>query len=92
MVKTATCGLFFLLVLGAQLTLIEIHCRLQHTATHYNTLQHTATHCNTALYCLILVLKYSAVQRMGQHNAVLQCIAVCCIVLQCIAVHHSLCC
>jgi len=48
---------------------------LQHTATHCNTLQHTATHCThtmfaTSRHCLA-------------YTSVLQCVAVCCSVLQC---------
>ena len=54
------------------------HCNtLQHTATHCNTLQHTATHCNTLSYevCHTTVC-----------NSALQCDAVCCRVLQVVAV------
>ena len=55
---------------------------LQHTATHCNTLQRTATHCNTTV--LMLSIKYS----LNDHSistVVLQCVAVRCSVLQCVA-------
>jgi len=61
------------------------HCNtLQHTATHCNTLQHTATHCSTlqhtAAYCN--TLRPTGLPR--RYNSVLQCVAVCCSVLQCV--------
>ena len=49
--------------------------RLSFTATHCNTLQHTATHCNTLQHRSEIII----------HVCVLQCAAVCCSVLQCVA-------
>jgi len=63
------------------------HCNtLPHTATHWNTLQHTTTHCNT--------LQNTATHRGGDYQVLIiryavDCytdIAVCCSVLQCVAV------
>ena len=49
---------------------------LNHTATHCNTLQHTATHCNT--------LQRTADD--AHSSCTMACVAVCCSVLQCVAV------
>ena len=67
------------------------HCNtLQHTATHCNTLQHTATHCNTlqhtATHVVHVVLSYVTwcMESCGVGVSVLQSVAVCCSVLQCV--------
>jgi len=45
---------------------VDLHNKLQHTATHYNTLQHTATHHNslqlTATHCNTLQHTWNAAQ------------------------------
>ena len=65
---------------------------LQHIATHCHTLQHAATRCNT--------LQYTDVETVGQEEdgffglhmpelpdlGTVTCVAVCCSVLQCVAV------
>jgi len=78
------------------------HCNtLQHTVAHRNTLQHTAPPCNalqhTATLCntsssFIGGLFVSCIcwHRTSQETArVLQCVAVCCSALQCVAVRCS---
>jgi len=73
---------------------------LQHTATHYNTLQHAATHCNAlqhaATHCIGHVDVVTALLQRGAdieaktcwsgYIHMLQCVAVCCSVLQCVIV------
>ena len=59
------------------------HCNiLQHTATHCNALHHPATHCNTVV--VLVVEGFCALPSPSLHNTV-QCVAVRCIELQCIA-------
>ena len=74
------------------------HCyTLQHTATHCNTLQHTATHCNTQKRNATRDCMDQIRRRMERiifsipcgENVLfisLLCVAVCCSVLQCVAV------
>jgi len=72
------------------------HCNtLQHTATHRNTLQHIATHCNILSGSLHFVGTLYKKRRRVRHSLgrghhrktnVLQCVAMCCSVLQCVAV------
>jgi len=74
---------------------------LQHTATHCNTLQHTATHCITLHHTAShITLQRTKIRHpMGHHNASARRYKaakthgipylVCCSVLQCVAVLHS---
>ena len=79
------------------------HCNtLQHTATHCNTLQHTATHCNTmncsalqcvAVCCIMLQSTHTLPdgQQQNASSYEYEWVAVCCSVVQCVAVHtHTL--
>ena len=61
----------------------------QHTATHCNTLQHTATHCNTLQHTATHAMRSNAspnpvtvLSSLLFSRSVLQCVAVCCRVLQ----------
>ena len=68
---------------------------LQHTATHCNTLQHTATHCNTLQHANLTGYQWcfaflsqaprscDASHSMLSVCSLLQCVAVCCSLLQC---------
>jgi len=52
------------------------HCNtLQHTATHCNTLQHTATHCNTLQYTAIQcnILQHTATHCNTLHHTATHC-------------------
>ena len=72
---------------------------LQHTATLCNTLLHTATHCNTlqhtATRCNTLFSERAQVSNpvfFSHALHVLQCVAICCNVLHCVALCRSVCC
>ena len=80
-------------------------CHVQHTTTQCNTLQHAATHTatHTATRCNTLHHEYEyslfdecAFWHREHINpstcGVLQCIAVCCSALQCVAVCLKVCC
>jgi len=62
---------------------------LQHTATHCNSLQHTATHYNTQVWGHFQTRR-AGFERRGSRgtcqNSVLPCVAMCCSVLQPVAV------
>ena len=58
---------------------------LQHTATHYNMLQHTATHCPHDIYWISESTSVCFCGKMADFTcqcSLLQCVAVCCSVLQ----------
>ena len=58
------------------------HCKtLQRTATHCNTLQRTATHCNTLQHTTML-----PATAFGDLDSLDLTVAVCCSMLQCVAV------
>jgi len=81
------------------------HNALQHTATLQDWMQHTATHCNTLQHTATLqehsarpshlqadIFKSQlAIQVTELHDFVLQCVVVCCSVLQCVAVCYIQC-
>jgi len=61
------------------------HCNiLHHTATHCNTPQHTATHCNAKCYERAVLDGQKTATCGHMYTCLLQFVAVCCIVLQCV--------
>jgi len=73
------------------------HCNtLQHTATHCNTPQHTATHCNTLQHTAIFASHLHTLctpsgRWLYQEGHPPRLVAVCCSALQCVAVCCRVC-